>query len=120
MPKVPVEQPICRVYTINLGKKLRGCQFKKRAPRAIRAIKAFAQREMHTKDVRIESGLNKFVWSKGVRNVPRRVRIQLTRKRNDDDEAEEPMYTLVQHVAVPSYKALGTEVLDDTIDADDE
>ena len=44
---------------------------------------------MHTKDVRIDSRLNKFIWSKGVRNVPYRVRVRLSRKRNEDEDAKE-------------------------------
>ena len=42
-------QPACRDYTLNMHKRLQGIQFKKRAPRAIRNIKRFAQKEMHTK-----------------------------------------------------------------------
>ena len=41
-------QPACRDYTLNLHKRLQGIQFKKRAPRAIRNIRRFAQKEMHT------------------------------------------------------------------------
>ena len=33
--------------------------------------------------VRIDTKLNKFLWSNGVRNVPRRVRVRLSRKRNE-------------------------------------
>jgi hypothetical protein len=44
---------------------------------------------MFTKDVRIDSKLNQFVWSKGVRNVPFRVRVRLSKKRNEDEEAVE-------------------------------
>ena len=43
--------------------------FKKRAPRAIKAIKRFAEKQMRTPDVRIDTKLNKAVWSKGVRCV---------------------------------------------------
>lgn len=63
--------------------------FKKKAPRAIREIKAFAEKAMNTKDVRIDTKLNKFLWSQGVRNVPYRVRVRLSRKRNEDEEAKE-------------------------------
>ena len=42
-------QPVARDYTVNLHKKLYKIQFKKRAPRAIREIKRFAQKEMYTK-----------------------------------------------------------------------
>ena len=41
---------------------------------------------MRTKDTK----LNKFLWSNGVRNVPRRVRVRLSRKRNEDEDAKEP------------------------------
>lgn len=40
-------------------------------------------------EVRIDTKLNKFLWSNGVRNVPRRVRVRLSRKRNEDEEAKE-------------------------------
>jgi len=42
-------QPVTRDYTINLHKRIHKIQFKKRAPRAIREIKKFAQAEMFTK-----------------------------------------------------------------------
>merc|ERR1719284_1412632 len=60
---------------------------------------------MSTKDVRIDTKLNKFVWSTGVRNIPRRVRVRMSRKRNEED-AKEKMFTLVQHVPVESFKGL--------------
>ena len=43
--------------------------FKKRAPRAIKEIKKFAEKMMGTPDVRVDTRLNKHVWSKGVRYV---------------------------------------------------
>ena len=42
-------QPVTRDYTINLHKRLHKIQFKKRAPRALREIRKFAQAEMFTK-----------------------------------------------------------------------
>ena len=42
------------------------------------------------------------MWSKGIRNVPVRLRLKLSRKRNEDEDAKEKMYTLVEHVEVPS------------------
>ena len=38
------------------------------------------------------------------RNVPFRLRVRLARKRNDDDDAKEKLYTLVSHVPVSSFK----------------
>merc|ERR1719377_458837 len=68
---------------------------------------------MSTKDVRIDTKLNKFVWSAGVRNVPTRVRVRMSRKRNEDEDAKEKMFTLVQHVPVESFKGLQTENVQD-------
>lgn len=89
--------------------------FKKKAPRAIRAIKKFAREVMGTKDVRVDTGLNKHVWSKGIRNVPYRVRVRLARRVNEDEEAKERLYTLAQVVEVPTFKGLQTEVVDESI-----
>uniref|UniRef100_A0A7S3PMV4 60S ribosomal protein L31 n=1 Tax=Aplanochytrium stocchinoi TaxID=215587 RepID=A0A7S3PMV4_9STRA len=100
-------------YTINLHKRIHRITFKRKAPRAVREIKKFAEKAMGTKDVRIDSKLNKFVWSKGVRNVPHRVRVRLSRKRNEDEDAKEKLYTLVQHVEVTSFKGLQTEKVDE-------
>ena len=61
-------------------------------------------------EVRIDSDVNKYVWSKGIRNVPFRIRVKLSRKRNEDEEAESKMYTLVTVVQVPSFKGQTTEV----------
>ena len=41
--------------------------FKRRAPRAIKAIKKFAYKQMKTPDVRIDTKLNKAVWARGIR-----------------------------------------------------
>uniref|UniRef100_A0A7S2UWG1 60S ribosomal protein L31 n=1 Tax=Fibrocapsa japonica TaxID=94617 RepID=A0A7S2UWG1_9STRA len=103
---------VSRDYTINLHKRMYKITFKKRAPRCIREIKQFASKAMGTSDVRIDAKLNKFIWSKGVRNVPYRVRVRLSRKRNEDEEAKEKLYTLVQHVEVTSFKGLQTENVD--------
>ena len=43
--------------------------FKKRAPRAIKEVRKFAERMMGTPDVRVDTGLNKYIWSKGIRYV---------------------------------------------------
>merc|ERR1719265_2821 len=103
------QEPVTRDYTVHLHKVLHKQSFKKRAPRAIRAIRRFTAKAMSTQDVRVDTKLNKFIWSNGVRNVPTRVRVRMSRKRNEDEDADEKMYTLVQHVPVESFKNLQTE-----------
>ena len=88
--------------------------FKKRAPRAIKELMKFAKEKMGTTDVRIDTLLNKYVWSQGVRNVPYRVRIQLHRRRNEDEEAKEKLYTHVTHVNVATFKGLHTKKVEET------
>ena len=100
------EEVVSREFTVNVHKRIHGISFKKRAPRALQAIRDFARKTMGTEDVRIDTLLNKFLWSKGIRNVPNRVRVRLHRKRNEDEEASEKLYTHVTHVNVPSFKGL--------------
>merc|ERR1712087_753455 len=113
--KSPMNEVVTREYTVNLHKRIHGMQFKNRAPRAIREIKKFAEAMMGTPDVRIDVGLNKFVWSKGVRNVPRRARVRLSRRHNDDEDSTNKLYTLVTVIPVDSFKGLQTA----TVESDD-
>ena len=98
-----------RDYTINLHKICHGIQFKKKAPRALREIRKFAQKNMLTTDIRIDTEVNQFVWNRGIRNIPRRVRLRLVRKKNENEEAGEKFYTDVRLVKVKSFKNLVTE-----------
>ena len=73
----------------------------------------FATQMMGTSDVRVDTQLNKFIWSQGVRNVPYRVRVRLHRQRNQDEEAKEKLYTHVTHVNVPTFKGLQTKKVEE-------
>ncbi|PLN75531.1 carbon-nitrogen hydrolase [Aspergillus taichungensis] len=104
---------VSREYTINLHKRTHGVSFKKRAPRAIKEIRAFAEQAMGTKDVRLDPQLNKKVWEAGIKGVPFRLRVRISRKRNDEEDAKERLYSLVQAVNVKNPKGLHTAVVDD-------
>jgi len=106
--KSAINEVLSRVYTVNLHKRLHGIRFKRRAPRAITEIRKFAVQQMGTPDVRIDESVNKKVWSKGVRNVPFRLRIKLERRRNDDEDSIHKLYTIVTYVHVENYKGLST------------
>ncbi|TVU03836.1 hypothetical protein EJB05_50606 [Eragrostis curvula] len=119
------DEVVTREYTINLHKRLHGwlftdqydsCStFKKKAPNAIKEIRKFAQKAMGTTDVRIDVKLNKHIWSSGIRSVPRRVRVRIARKRNDEEDAKEELYSLVTVAEIPpeGLKGLGTKVVED-------
>ncbi len=68
---------------------------------------------MGTSDVRLDVKMNQFVWSKGIRSVPHRIRVRLSRKRNEDEEAKEKMYTLVTYVPCDNFKGTVTQVVED-------
>ncbi|TYI71443.1 hypothetical protein E1A91_D08G295400v1 [Gossypium mustelinum] len=89
--------------------------FKKKAPKAIKEIRKFAEKAMGTKDVRVDVKLNKHIWSRGIRSVPRRIRVRIARRRNDDEDAKEELYSLVTVAEIPAegLKGLGTKVIDD-------
>merc|ERR1711937_411410 len=111
--KSTINEVVTREYTINIHKRIHGVGFKRRAPRAVKEIKKFAEKMMGTPDVRIDTRLNKHVWHKGVKNVPFRVRVRLARKRNEDEDSIHKLYTLVTVVeGVESFKGLTTQNVD--------
>jgi len=99
-----------RDCTIHLHKRVHKIQFKRKAPRAVSEIRKFARKIMLTEDVRIDPQLNQTVWSNGIRNLPTRLRVRLSRRKNDDEDGQSKYYTLVQHLDVESFKGLKTEV----------
>mmetsp|Transcript_5070 Transcript_5070/g.9269 ORF Transcript_5070/g.9269 Transcript_5070/m.9269 type:complete len:117 (-) Transcript_5070:296-646(-) len=107
------DEVVTREYTINLHKRIHKTGFKHRAPRAVKKVKEFAAKVMGTKDVRLDTKVNKEIWKCGVRNVPYRIRVRLSRRRNDDQDAKEELYTLVTAVAATSFKGLQTVKIDE-------
>ncbi|XP_053415748.1 60S ribosomal protein L31-like [Nycticebus coucang] len=101
-----INEVVTQEYTIDIHKRIHGVGFKKRAPRALKEIQKFAMKEMGTQDVRIDTRLNKAVWAKGIRNVPYRIRVRLSTKRNEDEDSPNKLYTLVTYVPVTTFKNL--------------
>ena len=64
----------------------------------ILSVKLYAYRHYAVtppfRDVRVDAGLNKFIWSQGVRSVAKRIRVRLSRKRNEDEDASEKVLHL--------------------------
>ena len=59
--------------------------------------------------MRIDPSLNRAVWVNGIRNVPGRLRIRVSRLRNEDEDATEKFYSLVQHLECDDFTGLQTE-----------
>ncbi|TPX63043.1 hypothetical protein SpCBS45565_g06906 [Spizellomyces sp. 'palustris'] len=111
--KSTLNEVVTREYTIHLHKHVFGKTFKKRAPTAVKAIREFAHKTMGTSDVRLEPSLNKAVWARGIKSVPHRIRVRLSRRRNDTEDAKEKLYTLVSFVAVTNFKGLQTQTVEE-------
>lgn len=81
----------------------------------MKEIRKFAQNAMGTTDVRVDVKLNKYLWSRGVRNVPKRVRVRIARKRNEDEDAKEELYSFVTVADFPveGRSGLGTKIVED-------
>ncbi len=108
-PKKDSNKEVTRDFTLNLHKRLYKIQFKKRGKRAINEIKHFAQKQMWVKDVRMDTELNHYIWNNGIRNLPEKVRIRIAKKKNQDEDAKEAFYCLVQNVDVEDFSGLRTE-----------
>ncbi|KAI6126734.1 60S ribosomal protein L31 [Pisolithus sp. B1] len=92
-----LQDVVTREYTVHLHK---------------RSIVEFARKAMGTSDVRLDPKLNQALWAQGIKSVPHRIRVKLERKRNDEENAKEKLYTYATHVPVTSFKGLQTTVVD--------
>ncbi|ODV79766.1 60S ribosomal protein L31 [Suhomyces tanzawaensis NRRL Y-17324] len=68
---------------------------------------------MGTSDVRLDPKLNVQLWSRGVQGVQYRLRLRISRKRNDEENAKEKLFAFVEPVTVPTTKGLHTVVVED-------
>ena len=66
-----------------------------------------------THDFRLDPQLNKKVWESGIKGVPYRLRVRISRKRNDEEGAKEKLYSYVQAVNVKDPKGLTTAVVEE-------
>ena len=67
-----------RIYTINLGKVLLSPN-NIRAKRAINMIKEFTMHHMKTNSVRISEDVAHYVWKRGIKHPPRKIRVGMER-----------------------------------------
>eukprot|EP01002_Notosolenus_urceolatus_P000559 NODE_1137_length_1558_cov_520.163685_g940_i0.p5 GENE.NODE_1137_length_1558_cov_520.163685_g940_i0~~NODE_1137_length_1558_cov_520.163685_g940_i0.p5 ORF type:complete len:125 (-),score=56.43 NODE_1137_length_1558_cov_520.163685_g940_i0:826-1200(-) len=101
--------------TIHMAKYLKGKSFKRRAPHSVEIIRDFARKFMKTKDVYVDTKLNTECWKHGIKGVPRRLRIQMVRKRGTEEGDANTLHTVVYLVPVSKaqgFKGLQTTVLD--------
>jgi large subunit ribosomal protein L31e len=76
------EEELSRVYTINLSKVVLA-PHRRRTKRVINMIKEFATRHMKAEEVKIDEELNQYMWKRGIRHPPRRLRVKMTKDEDD-------------------------------------
>jgi large subunit ribosomal protein L31e len=74
----PVEE---RIYTVPLGRAWVVPRYR-RAEKAITVLRKFVQRHMKPETIVIDPTVNEAIWSRGITNPPRKIRVRLSK----DDE----------------------------------
>lgn len=65
-----------RVYTIPLSSVMSSTR-KRRANKAVRFVKLYVSRHMHSDKVQISGALNERIWSRGIQKPPRSIRVKV-------------------------------------------
>ena len=71
-------EPLTRVYMVPLRRAFEAPKYR-RTKVAIRIIREFTTRHMKATEVKIEKGVNELLWSRGITNPPRRIRLEMER-----------------------------------------
>ncbi|MDA4133992.1 MAG: 60S ribosomal protein L31 [Thaumarchaeota archaeon] len=71
-------EPLTRVYMVPLRRAFEAPKYR-RTKVAVRIIREFTVRHMKATEVKIEKGVNELIWSRGITNPPRRIRLEMER-----------------------------------------
>jgi large subunit ribosomal protein L31e len=76
------ETPEESIYTVNFRKAWITPEYK-RTNRVIGILREFVKRHMKTDDIKIDQYLNRYLWQRGKRNPPRKIRVRMTKDETD-------------------------------------
>ncbi len=74
-----------RIYVVPL-RKVKAVPRGKRAPRAMREVRAFLTKHTKTAVIIIDQSVNEHVWARGIEKPPSRVRVRVVKEEIDGDE----------------------------------
>lgn len=66
-----------RVYTIPLWRSWISGRGYRRANKAVRYLVRFISRHMRSVDIKVSPKVNEIIWSRGIRNPPRRIKVKV-------------------------------------------
>ncbi len=69
-----------REYTINLRKGFIDTPRYKRAKKAVNYLKRFVERHAKVNEVKISKKVNNYIWSRGIKNPPPRIRVVIIKE----------------------------------------
>lgn len=76
------ETPEESIYTVNFRKAWITPEYK-RTNRVVGILREFTRRHMKTDDIKIDQYLNRYLWQRGKRNPPRKIRVRMTKDETD-------------------------------------
>ena len=68
-----------RIYVVPLYKAFRYKRGLHRAKKAVKFLRSFMERHMKDPNIRISEEVNEMIWSRGMRNPPRRIKVRVVR-----------------------------------------
>lgn len=71
-------EPLTRVHVVPLRRAFEAPKYR-RTKVAIRLIREFTSRHMKAKEVKIDEDVNTALWSRGIGNPPRRIKLEMER-----------------------------------------
>ena len=72
------QEPLTRVYMVPLRRVFEAPMYR-RTKVAVRLIREFTTRHMKATEVKIDESVNEKIWSRGITNPPRRIRLEMER-----------------------------------------
>ena len=73
-----------RVYIVPIYKALRKSRGLHRAKKAVNFLRKFIIRHMKNPNVKISPEVNEIIWSRGIRNPPRRIKVRVVRTKEEE------------------------------------
>ncbi|MGH9978044.1 MAG: 50S ribosomal protein L31e, partial [Nitrososphaeraceae archaeon] len=98
------ETPEESIYTVNFRKAWITPEYK-RTNRVVGILREFAKRHMKTDDIKIDQYLNRYLWQRGKRNPPRKIRVRMTK-----DETDTVVISIYEEVKERKYPPEDLEV----------
>jgi len=74
-----------RIYIVPLRKAKKESR-RKRAPKAIRELRAFMERHLKTDAFVIDESVNERIWERGIEKIPPRIRVKVTEEEVEEEE----------------------------------